>query len=387
MPRRDKPRAAEPAVADERQTRFDAPIAKARELTDLTLAWFPVRVWRHFLIHNGFVLAAGVSYQALFTIFAALYLGFAVVGIIFGGDSEAIDRLVEIVNGYVPGIIGENGLVSRDQVAAIADATTSTLSITGGIAFVVLIWTAIGFVTYSRRAVRDIVALPPDTRGYVRLKVRDLAAAAIFGGALLIGGIFGSAATWALDVVLEGIGIVHDGILLTLTARALSLLFSLAINIAAIAGLARFLIGITVPWRVIVPGSILGGAAMTVVQIGAGFLLSATPRNPLLATFAVFVGMLLWFRINGIIILVATAWIAVAAQDRDLALRPLTEEERRETEHAALRVAALVRLREAEAELAAAPWWRRMRARRNVRAAGDELARVEAVWIAPPSID
>ena len=387
MPRRDKPRAAEPAVADERQTRFDAPIAKARELTDRTLAWFPVRVWRHFLIHNGFVLAAGVSYQALFTIFAALYLGFAVVGIIFGGDSEAIDRLVEIVNGYVPGIIGENGLVSRDQVAAIADATTSTLSITGGIAFVVLIWTAIGFVTYSRRAVRDIVALPPDTRGYVHLKVRDLAAAAIFGGALLIGGVFGSAATWALDVVLEGIGIVHDGILLTLTARALSLLFSLAINIAAIAGLARFLIGITVPWRVIVPGSILGGAAMTVVQIGAGFLLSATPRNPLLATFAVFVGMLLWFRINGIIILVATAWIAVAAQDRDLALRPLTEQERRETEHAALRVAALVRLREAEAELAAAPWWRRMRARRNVRAASDELARVEAVWIAPPSID
>ena len=97
-----------------------------------------------------------------------------------------------------------------------------------------------------------------------------LAAAAIFGGALLIGGIFGSAATWALDVVLEGIGIVHDGILLTLTARALSLLFSLAINIAAIAGLARFLIGITVPWRVIVPGSILGGA---VTLYGALWLL------------------------------------------------------------------------------------------------------------------
>ena len=32
------------------------------------MAWFPVRVWRHFLIHNGFLLAAGVSYQALFAI-------------------------------------------------------------------------------------------------------------------------------------------------------------------------------------------------------------------------------------------------------------------------------------------------------------------------------
>ena len=387
MPRSHTPPAAEPPSAASKRTRFDAPIAKAKELTSLTLAWFPVRVWRHFLQHNGFVLAAGVSYQALFTIFAALYLAFAIVGILFGGNDAAIDRLVEIVNGYVPGIIGESGLVSRDQVAAIADATTSTLSITGGIAFVVLIWTAIGFVTYARRAVRDIVALPPDTRGYVRLKVRDLAAAAIFGGALLLGGIFGSAATWALDVVLEGLGLVHDGFWLNTTARGLSLIFSLAINITAIAGLARFLIGITVPWRVIFPGSILGGTAMTVVQIGAGFLLSATPRNPLLATFAVFVGMLLWFRINGIIILVATAWIAVAAQDRDLALRPLTDLERRETEHAALRIAATVRVREAELELAAASWWRRRSARRRLRDAHDELARIEATWVAPPKFD
>lgn len=46
--------------------RFDAPISAATEITRKTLALFPVRVWRHFLQHNGFLLAAGVSYQALF---------------------------------------------------------------------------------------------------------------------------------------------------------------------------------------------------------------------------------------------------------------------------------------------------------------------------------
>ena len=50
------------------------------------------------------------------------------------------------------------------------------------------------------------------------------------------------------------------------------------------------------------------------VQIGAGWLFSRGPSNPLLATFAVFIGMLLWFRLIGIIILVAAAWIAVAAR-------------------------------------------------------------------------
>lgn len=53
------------------------------------MAWFPVRVWRHFLIHNGFLLAAGVSYQALFASFAAIYVAFAIAGLWLG---EAIRR-------------------------------------------------------------------------------------------------------------------------------------------------------------------------------------------------------------------------------------------------------------------------------------------------------
>lgn len=61
--------------------RFEEPIARATELTKKTLAWFPVRVWRHFLQHNGFLLAASISYQALFAIFAVIYVAFAAVGV------------------------------------------------------------------------------------------------------------------------------------------------------------------------------------------------------------------------------------------------------------------------------------------------------------------
>jgi membrane protein len=39
--------------------RFDEPIAKVEDLTDRTLALFPVRVWRHFLARYGFLLTAG----------------------------------------------------------------------------------------------------------------------------------------------------------------------------------------------------------------------------------------------------------------------------------------------------------------------------------------
>ena len=125
---------------DELRERFDEPIERATEITRRTLAWFPIRVWRHFLQHNGFLLAAAISYQSLFAIFAVLYTAFAIVGVWLGGSQSAIDALIAIVNSYIPGLIGAQegqGLVTRDDVAAIAQQSSSALLITGAVAFVV----------------------------------------------------------------------------------------------------------------------------------------------------------------------------------------------------------------------------------------------------------
>ncbi len=135
----------------------------------------------------------------------------------------------------------------------------------------------------------------------------------------------------------------------------------------------RFLTGTSLRWRDIWPGALLGGAALTVLQFGAGLLLSYTPSNPLLATFAIFVGLLLWFKISGIIMLVAAAWIAVATKDKDIPLLLPTEAERIAAEHQALLLAAQVRLRTAREARAAAPWYRAWRADFAVREAEEEL--------------
>ncbi len=75
------------ATQESFRERFDQPIHTATKLTKATLAWFPIRVWRHFLINNGFLLGAGISYQALFAIFAAIYVAFAITGLWLGGTS------------------------------------------------------------------------------------------------------------------------------------------------------------------------------------------------------------------------------------------------------------------------------------------------------------
>lgn len=348
------------------------------------MRWFPVRVWRHFLQHNGFLLAAGISYQSLFAIFAVLYVAFAAAGFWLGASPNAMEALIALINRYVPNLIGEKGLVHPDQVEAVAHASGSTLVITGIVAFLVAMWTAIGFITYTRRAVRDIFGLPYDSRSYILLKARDLLAALVFGAALVVGAVLGSLTTWALRLVFDGLGWGDHSVWWQVLARTITLLVGCAVNSAALAALYKFLSGTALSWRTIWPGALAGGSALGILQVGAGLLLGYSPSNPLLATFAVLIGFLLWFRLNGIVILVSSAWIAVTAKDQDIPLQHVTDEERAVHEHAALELAAEIRLREARAGLESAPWWGRLRARRDVRDAEAELEHVRAT--APPPV-
>ncbi|MGX1793557.1 YihY/virulence factor BrkB family protein [Microbacterium sp. NPDC055312] len=284
-------------------------------------ALFPVRVWRHFLRRNGFLLSAGMAYQALFALFALLYVAFAGAGLWVGGSDAAVDTMIRIVNSYIPGFIGADGIVEPDAVRGVASSATGAFTLTGVIAAVVVVWTGIGAVTFTRRAVRGIFGLPFDTRSYVLLKLRDAAAALVFGVSLLLGAAISVGGVWALRALLELLGQEVPGTTTRTLVSISSALVVVVIDVAAIAALVRFLTGTEIRWRRILPGAVLGGVAVAVLQLGAGLLAAHTPGNPLLATFAVMVGLLLWCRVIAAVILLAASWIALSADDRNEPLR------------------------------------------------------------------
>ncbi|WP_231821311.1 YihY/virulence factor BrkB family protein [Microbacterium resistens] len=358
--------------------RLEKPLDRAAALTRRTMAAFPVRVWRHFLRNNGFLLSAGVSYQGLFALFALVYIAFAAAGIWLGGSTEAVDALIGIANGYIPGLISERGLASPADVRQIAQASGGVLGITGAIAVAAVLWTAITAVTFTRRAVRDIFGLGQDPRNAALLKLRDLLAAAAFGFSLLVGAALSLLGVWALTGLFDVLGWSTASWAFGLGVRVGSILVIFLVDALALALLVRFLTGIALPWRTILPGAALGGAAVTVLQLGAGLLLSRTPTNPLLATFAVVIAMLLWCRWVAVVVLVACSWIAVAAADRDQPLEREDETAARRAEQEALVLAAAVRRRRAAEALDAAPWHRRAGARRVLRRAEEEWERAVA---------
>jgi membrane protein len=140
--------------------------SRVTTITRRTMGLFPVRVWRRFLARNGFILSSGLSYQALFAIFAAVFVVFAVAGIWLTGSPETLNAIAMLLNTYAPGLIGEDGIISTEELTDIATSSTSLFGWTGAVALAGLIWTAIGWITYARIAVRSIFGLPKDTRAY-----------------------------------------------------------------------------------------------------------------------------------------------------------------------------------------------------------------------------
>jgi membrane protein len=355
------------------------PIARAGRVARRTLDWFPVRVWLNFIDNSGLLLAAGISYQALFAVFAAIYVAFAAAGIWLGASPAAVNALIDAINSYVSGLIGEHGLFKPEQVAEIARDARSVLAVTGALAIVVACWTATGFISFSRRAVRQIFTLPPDRRNMVVVKLRDFVAAVAVALALAAGFLIGSAGTWALGLVFTTLRVDAHSFWYPLAIGLASVAVSFAVYAVTLAALLRFLTRLALSWLIIRPGAILGAAGVTLLQLGGGYLLGLVPRNPLLATFAVFVGLLLWFQLVGVILLFAASWIAVLARDRRLPLLPPSEAELRAAEAEALLRAARERVQRARDAHGAARWWQQRQADRAVHAALDELIRIETV--------
>ncbi|WP_448809307.1 YhjD/YihY/BrkB family envelope integrity protein [Agromyces bauzanensis] len=362
--------------------RFEEPISRVTTITNKTMALFPVRVWRHFLARNGFLLSAGMSYQALFAIFAAVYVVFAVAGIWLTGNPRTLEAFILLLNTYAPGLIGEQGVISTDELIAIASTSTSLFGWTGAVALAGLIWTAIAWITLSRMAVRSIFGLPKDTRAYLYLKARDFLAGLAFGSIILVATVLSVVATSFIGWLLGLFGLAGDRGWQAGLLQSGAVLVVFVIDTLALAVLFRFLSGAAMPWRRMWVGSLLGSAAISVLQFLSGFLVSGASSNPLLATFAVFIALLLWFRLTSIVMLVAASWIAVEAADNHETMRSVTPAqlvaEERAREQQALVTAARVRVREAQRELAGANWLGRIPARRRLARAEGELARAEA---------
>ncbi|WP_420161418.1 YihY/virulence factor BrkB family protein [Nocardiopsis sp. CNT-189] len=264
--------------------------------------WFDhlVRAYERYADRQGNQLAASVTYFAFLSFFPLIALAFAVVGYAVEVDPNARSYLETAIDEQLP------GLSRQLPIEQIAQARTGA----GAIGLIGLAYTGLGAVGALREALHTIwLKSVSDGPNFLVAKAIDLAVTAVLGAALLASVALTGVAQAATGWLLGWVGL--DG---SFTAAAATRLLGLAIAIGA--DLLIFLVlfsrlsGTRRPWRLLWRGALLAAVGFEVLKAVGALLIGGTLTNPVYASFAVLVGLLVWLNIVLRMVVFAAAWTA-----------------------------------------------------------------------------
>jgi len=303
-------------------------------LVKKSIAWVsalqPVRVVIHFVEHRGFLLAAGLSFQSIFAVFAGIWVGFATAGLILKGNTELSNAFFTTLARSVPGLLtwnGTQGVVDPEQLLQV-----EILSWTGGAAAVGLLFTAVGWLSSARDAIRALFELPGERLNFFLLKLKDLGLTIGLGVALLVSSAFAVVGSQLLETIFTWLDIGEDSPLTVIAGRATAFALMFVLDTIILVMLYRVLSGLKIPVRRLMVGSMLGATGLGILKFLGTALLGGAGRNPLLASFTIIIGLLIWFNLICVVILLSASWIAVGMSDAGIAADPKIAAERAEAD-------------------------------------------------------
>jgi membrane protein len=284
-----------------------------------TLAWaktlLPYRVYKSYSAAGGNLLAAGMSFQAVFATFAAVWVGFSLTGIFLSERPELRRAVINFINAQIPDLIRSGGAIDPTTLESMTN-----FGWTSGIALVVVLYTAINWINYVRTAVRTIFFLPQSRLNFMLLKVYDLILALIYVIFVLLSATATVGLTKLSGLIFPALGFVDSSGIGAVVFQVVGLLVVFIFDSIVLAAIIRILSGVPIPWRILRNGTLLGGLALMLLKVVGSYVLTRQESNPLLATFTVFIGLLIYFNFASRIYLLATSWVAVNMRDQEIAL-------------------------------------------------------------------
>ncbi|NUU15929.1 YihY/virulence factor BrkB family protein [Cellulomonas humilata] len=280
-------------------------IQKAKAL----FAWWqrtrPARANARFGARGGGVLTGGIAYAALFSVFAALTIGYTVFMAVLGGNDELRQKVLDAVNESLPGLIdtGDGGMIKPESLEL-----SGGLTVTGIIAVVVLLLSAIAAMAALRTAVRAMFAEEGAGGNAVLGKARELGGFAGMAFAVLLSALVTTGVASAASWILDSLG---WGSAATVVARVLAILVAFVIDAATFLLIVWVLADERPAWWDLRWGAVIAGVGIGIVRIlGTSVVAGSVSKNPLFTSVAVIVTLLVWINLIARIVLLAAAWTA-----------------------------------------------------------------------------
>lgn len=279
-------------------------------ITAWALTRKPVRAFLLYGENRGPMLADSVTYRALFSVFAGVLLGFSVAGLFLAGNPAALASLIAAVDAAIPGLIGDEGIIDPSSIEAPTGLTITTV-----LSIIALVGAAIGAIGSLRAAFHLLAGKLVDDVFWIWVLVRNFLLALGIGAAFVASAAITFFAGAGIGALSRFLGLSETDPLAQAGTWAVSLLVVFVLDAAAIAVLFRALSGLKPSLRALLPGALYGAVGLTVLQQLSGLFVAGAGANPLLASFASLIALLLWFNLSAQVILIAGAYIITSVDE------------------------------------------------------------------------
>ncbi|WP_159943866.1 MULTISPECIES: YihY/virulence factor BrkB family protein [unclassified Nocardiopsis] len=259
-----------------------------------------VRAYERYADRNGNQLAGAVTYFTFLAFFPLLALGFAAVGYLAAVQVEVGDYLQQALDDVLPGLSDQ---LPVEQIARVR-VGASVLGALG------LLYAGLNSVAALREALHSIwLKNLREGPNLLLRKAVDLLLMLGLGAALLLTVAVTSVAQAATQWLLSLVGL-EGSLAADLALRLLALVIAVSVNMAIFVLAFTLLSGSGRPARMMWRGALLGAVGFEVLKATAALLLAGTLGNPVYASFAVLVGLLVWINLVMRLVMFSAAWTA-----------------------------------------------------------------------------
>ncbi|HEX5587622.1 MAG TPA: YhjD/YihY/BrkB family envelope integrity protein [Acidimicrobiia bacterium] len=255
---------------------------------------FLVAVVERYWEDRGRQYGALLSYYGFVSLFPLLLVLVTVLGIVLDDDPDLRNRILDTVYATIP-VVG----------AQLRQSTTS-LNSSGFVllaGLLVTLWAGLAVVKHAQDALNLQWGVPRFQRpGLVARSVRALGALAVVGVGVVVATAATSLAAFLPDLPLAG--------------RVLGALGAILVNVLVLTVSYRVLVHADVGWRALVPGGVVGGVALWVLQlIGATYVTRViVGASDVYGAFATMFGLLVWIALLARAMLLASEVNVVRAK-------------------------------------------------------------------------
>jgi membrane protein len=275
----------------------------------------PLRAFQHYNLQHGPLMSAGIGFRMFFSVTGLLATGFSLAGLFLSEQPALLDQIIRSVAMTAPGLLQVNG--SEGLVDPYELLNPASLGWAAVIAAAITVFTALGWISGIRDGVRGMMRLGPRGMNPVLQILRDAGTLLLLGVALVVSAavslVFGTAAGW----VTEKLNL--DPLLAGPLTTSVTIVVPLLLGWGTALIMYRVAAGLKLARRSLMEGTILAAVGTTVLQIFSTQLLASAGRNPILAPFAIIIGLLIWFNLVSQVYVLCAAWVAIREQDLRLA--------------------------------------------------------------------